>query len=147
MALPYVIPPAGVSPASFFVPGVAFVSPEQPPALLADDIDPKTGELATLFTAPHPVHAAIQFAVRVRKGSGAAVQDIGHLYDRIKKKTDRTARELRDEAERLFKPFVDREDITVESIEEDLDQGFDGAAQRVKYRNRITGQTEDIRPR
>lgn len=148
MPLSYVIAPAGVSPAGFFVPGVAVVSPERPPALLADAIDPVTGELTSLFTAPHPVDATIQTAFRTRQGSGAAVQDVGHRYDRIRKKTERTARELRDEAERILKPLVEREDVAIERIEEDVEgQGFDGAAQLIRYRNRVAGTAKDVRPR
>lgn len=146
MSLPYVIPPAGVSAAGFFVPGVVVASPEHPPAILADAIDELTGELTSLFAGPHPVDATVQTAFRTLQGSGAAVVNVGHRYDKIRKKTDRTARELHDEAERVLRPFVDRGDIEVETILEDVEnQGFDGAAQLIRYRNRVNGLTEDLK--
>ena len=67
----YVIPPAGVSRASFFTP-VEFVSPAKPAAVLADDIDPKTGELRSLLRGLHPVDAAVITAMRTERGCAAS---------------------------------------------------------------------------
>lgn len=103
--LPYVIPPAGVSAASFFVPGVYDAA--RPPATLADDIDPQTGDIRSLFATVSPVIAAVQYAFQLERGSGAAVQGKGQAFKKIKKVRPSTELELRAEIDRIFQPFLD----------------------------------------
>lgn len=111
----YVIPPAGVSPAGFFT-GAEVVSPAQPPAILADDIDPATGEYRTILSGIHPVDAAVGEAFRLQKGTGAAVADDGHEFRKIRKIGSSTPRELRDEALRTLKALIDRGDVAAVDI-------------------------------
>ena len=145
MAWTAYIPPAGISAASFHVPGVDAIDPADPPALLADYIDPDTGELASMTTAPHAVDAALADAFLIRKGTGASVMSFGHQFDKIKKKTERTERELKDEADQVLKPFVERGDVKVVSQTVD-DQAFDQSGMLIEYYNRQTAKKE-VAPR
>jgi len=144
MATP-IIPPAGLLPAGTWSPSSTETTPVVPPVLLADSLDASTGELASMTTAIHPVDAAIQEAFRTLSGSGAAVQSTGHRFDKIRTKTDRTPRELRDECERIIKPFVTRRDVRLIGIAvgtEAHKYGFDGAAAAVRYRNLHTNREQ-----
>lgn len=142
MATAYYIPPAGVSPASFFLPGVDVVDPSKPPAILADSLSVSTGELTSMLTAPHPVDAAIREAFRVKRGSGASVQDIGHRFDRVRKMLPSTARDLQDEAAQVLKPFIDDGVVRLVSMEVEMNGSFDHAAMMIQYTNLLTGETQ-----
>jgi hypothetical protein len=140
----YVIPPAGVSAASFFT-TTPFVDPARPPAILADDIDPKTGELRSLFTSVHPVDAAIQYQFRVKRGSGACVLEQGQAFDSIKKNTSSAPNDLRFEAQRILQPFVDRGDAEIVTLEVAGGEAEkDRGAVFVQYRNLRTGKVSPI---
>jgi hypothetical protein len=141
--LPYVIAPAGVTPASFFTPSV-FVSAARPPAILADNIDPATGDFKSLLQRIHPVDAAIIEAFRLQRGSGAAVLDAGQTFKKIRKNNDQTPRELKDEATRVMQIFVDRGDVAIITIETDTELFHDLAAVLIKYTNLRTGQAQRV---
>lgn len=111
----YIIPPAGVSAASFFTPGT-IVDPAKPPAMLADDLDVATGELRSLFSRVHPVDAAVVEQLRLHRGSGAAVEDEGTLFRKFDKVYDNTAAAVEDEIRRALKPLVDRRDIRIDTV-------------------------------
>lgn len=66
-----------MSPAVFFVP-VEFVLTGQPIAMLADPIDPATGELLSIERGFDPVDAAVINALRTVRESGSAVESVGH---------------------------------------------------------------------
>ena len=71
------IPPAGLSPASAFT-ETSFEDPLGPPVILADAIDPLTGEFLSLERGLDPVDAAMAFTFSVERSSGAAVVGVGH---------------------------------------------------------------------
>ena len=86
--MPVVILPAGfheLGAAS----GTDFVTAESPPAILADDIDATTGELNSLVSSIEPEDSAVIQIMRTRRGSGAAVLDIGHRFHLIEKNDER----------------------------------------------------------
>jgi hypothetical protein len=141
--LGYVIPPAGVYPAAFFVPGVAIVDPTRPPPVLADDITPD-GDLGSLFTPVHPVDAAIKEVFRLFGDTGAAVVGKGQRFNEIRKNLPDTPRRMKDEANRILAPFVSRGDIEVLEITVDADIAPDLGALFVRYRNRRTGQEQGV---
>ena len=137
------IPLGGLSPAiaeiSSSLPALA------PPVALADNIDPATGEIASLFTRVHPVDAAIQQQFRVRLCSGAAVLTSGSRFHTLEDKTERTDAEIRGEIARVLKPFIDRSEAAIISVQVDPEAlGADGAAALVLYRNRLTGKDEQV---
>ncbi len=104
MAPPYVLPPAGVSAASFYDPHI--IDPASPAAQLADDLDPATGDLRSLFSTPNPVHAAVQFAFTLQFGSGAATNGRGHKFAKIRKMSPSIEIELKNEINRILEPFI-----------------------------------------
>jgi hypothetical protein len=117
---------------------------------LADSIDPATGELVSLMTSPHPVDAAIAEAFRIRAGSGPALGLAGHRFNAIRKKGDSVEREIRDEATRIMKPFVDRGDVRFDALLTDVEnasQGSDGAAALVRYTNLLTAEPQEVKIR
>lgn len=75
------VPPAGTSPASAYeIPTYAVLPP---PAILADLIDPLTGDYASLTRSANLADAFIIEAVRLERGSGAAARDLGHRFREI----------------------------------------------------------------
>ncbi len=100
----YTIPPAGVSAAGFFSPYV--VDPASPPVQLADDIDPTTGDVRSLFSSVSPVHAQVQFNLSLAFGSGPATSGRGQRFRQIRKVVPSTENEVRNEIERILAPFV-----------------------------------------
>lgn len=135
---PYLIPPAGVSAASFF--GTVAIDFSHPPALLADKIDPLTGELLSIVVGEDPIDSAVRFQVRVRRGSGAAVLEDGQAFDAIRKNDLRAADALRAELKLVLRELVDRGDIEILTVgvQAGEDQGDLGAV-FFQYRNLRTG--------
>ncbi len=76
------VPPAGTSPASAYE-LQEYVPQLPPPAILADMIDPLTGEYASLTASANLADAFVIEAVRIERGSGAAVRDLGHRFREI----------------------------------------------------------------
>lgn len=140
-----VIPPAGTSAASLFTP-VSYADPADPPVLLADDIDPATGELASLFTRIHPVDAMVVEAFRFERGSGAAVQNDGQRFLDIKKVGPSTARQMEDEARRVLQPLVDRQDVRIDTIKAEAGvEASDLGALFLEYTNLRNGRQSRFR--
>lgn len=146
MALPYIIAPAGVTPASFFSPAI-FVDPGRPPAILADNIDPATGDIKSLLVRVHPVDAAIGEAFRIKRATGAAVSEIGQRFEDVRKNTAFASKELENEARRIMEPFVLRGDAAIISILVDTTIAFDLGAVAVNYTNLRTGRPQTVRGR
>jgi hypothetical protein len=145
VTLPYVIPPAGMYPASFFVPGVSIIGPTSPPAVLADNIG-ADGEIASLFSLINPIDAAIRDAFRLQRGTGMAVQDAGQRFRDIRKNTADAPRKLLDEAQQLLDLFVKRGDIEILELQVDADLAPDLGALYIRYRNLRTQQEERFPP-
>jgi hypothetical protein len=105
MGQPYTIPPAGVSAAGFFDPYV--VDPSSPPIQLADDIDPLTGEIRSLFAPVNPVHAMVQFNLSLKYSSGPATNGRGQKFANIRKLDASAELATRNEIDRVLQPLVD----------------------------------------
>jgi len=76
------IPPAGVSPASS--PELGAIARQEPPtAILADRIDPYTGDFASLFASRPLADAFAIEALTVQRGTGAAVRDLGNRFREV----------------------------------------------------------------
>lgn len=76
------LPPAGFSPASTFD-EPPYRLREAPPVILADAIDPETGELLSLTRGARLADAFAVQAMRVQRGTGACVQSLGNRYREI----------------------------------------------------------------
>jgi hypothetical protein len=76
------IPPAGTSPASAYD-IIAHAVQEQPPAILADRIDPLTGEFESLVSGRGLADAMVIEAVRVQRGTGASVREEGNRFREV----------------------------------------------------------------
>jgi len=75
-------PPAGISPASAYE-LFGFARQVEPPLILADAIDPATGDLASLLEGASLADAFAIEAVRIQRGTGAAVRDVGNRYHEL----------------------------------------------------------------
>lgn len=145
--MPLFIPPAGVTAAG--TTGlVNVISASAPAALLCDYIDPKTGDIGTLFAAPSPVVAAVQLAFSLVNKSGASVQDAGHRFGQIRKNDDTALQRTKDEVARIMRPFIDRGDVAtvdVQAINTRADLGVDDMdAVLVSFEDLIFGGRQTV---
>jgi hypothetical protein len=124
MPAPPIIVGAGVSAASFGAP-TEFVSPAKPPAILADNIDPATGEFVSILSGIHPVDSHVITALRTERGSGVSVMATGQRFRDVRKVDDAFARRIQDECEIALAHLIERRDIMVPKIAvvEDGDTG------------------------
>jgi hypothetical protein len=77
------VPPAGTSPASAFT-VLEYPAQLPPAAILADAIDPATGELESVFRGRGLADAMMIEAMRIHRGSGAAVRDVGNRFHEVR---------------------------------------------------------------
>jgi len=138
MPLP-VIPPAGVSLAGFFAP-VLYEDPGAPPGILADAIDPVTGDYLSIERGFDPTDAAVLTALTVQRGSGSAVETVGQRYQDLERVDDTASQFLAAETERALKRLVDSRQVVVDSTQL---LGNDWAEVHVSYRNIPRGQRRD----
>lgn len=104
------LPPPSVPPA----PPSSALPP--PPIVLADVIDPATGDAVSFLAGADPVEAALQWQFTVKRGSGAALGDNGHELAAITKATPQAPMQLEDEARRVCTKFVARGQLANLSI-------------------------------
>lgn len=100
MAVEDFISPFGYS--GFSDPDANDLPPADEPAIvLADDIDPNTGEFLS-FDGVHPVDAHVRYQFQVEAGTGAALGRAGNRLREIQYIDDSTADGLRFEIKRIF---------------------------------------------
>jgi hypothetical protein len=76
------LPPGGLTPASAYdIQGQA--EQAQPAAILAPVIDPVTGDFGSVFRSASLADAFAVEALRVQRGSGASVRDLGNRFSEI----------------------------------------------------------------
>lgn len=103
------VPPAGL-PLSAFTPSpVSTLGP--PPPILAERIDPTTGEVLSILEGEDPTDAALLWQLRVRQGSGAALGDNGNRLHLITKATEGAPIQIADEGRRVTDKFRARGDV------------------------------------
>ena len=84
--MPY-LPPGGLSPASAFdIEGQA--EQATPPAILAPCINPTTGQFESVFRSRPVADAFAIEALRVERGSGASVRDLGQSFRELRNVED-----------------------------------------------------------
>ena len=104
------VPPAGFPLSSYTPPAVSTFGP--PPPILAEKIDPTTGELLSILEGADPTDAALAWQFRIRQGSGAALGDNGTRLHLITKGTERAPVQIADEGRRVASKFVRRGQIS-----------------------------------
>lgn len=128
------IPPAGVSPAGFFVP-TDFAPEDEPVGILADAIDPDTGELMSILRGFDPTDAAAIHAMRVEEASGAAVEDTGHRFRTITHVGPRVEVAIAEEVRHALRRLTQTKQIRIERLEPLATPGQDYAEAIVVYKN------------
>lgn len=114
------IPAAGITPAASFE--LAGFEPQRaPPTILADMIDPKTGDFASLTRGRSVADGIVQHLTAVQRGSGAAVRNFGQRFREVTH-NDETSREtLESLVAEALKPAVDSGTIRFERITTEAD--------------------------
>lgn len=109
MPLPSTLAPIG----AVAVPGLAL----QPPSpLLAEDIDPATGDYRSLFEGADPIDAQVQLAVSTVRGSGLSVLEDG-LEITADKMDDSVLRTLESDVRIALGRLISNGDILLEGVE------------------------------
>lgn len=106
------IPAAGVTPVGGPYPAALAVL-EQAPPILADKIDPATGEYESILAGRDPVDAAVLVAVSIAMGTGAAVLSTGNRFRDAKFVDDKDKRVLESSARTALAKLVARGDIEI----------------------------------
>jgi len=127
-----VIPPAGVSPAGFFL-GATGTDPGAPPGILADAIDPETGEYLSIVRSYDPTDAAVLTAIRTQAKSGSAVQNVGQKYHEATHVLPSLPDFLRQETEWALRHLTESGQISLETV--DVVEGDDWAEVQIEYIN------------
>lgn len=131
--MPY-IPPAGVTPAGAFVPQT-YDDPSLPPGILADAIDPVTGEYRSILKGADPIDAQVLDAMAIKRASGAAVRNDGQRFADIKNVDDSTAALIDAETRRALSRLVENGDIKIRRVEPLADPNNDWAEVVVEFSN------------
>ncbi len=109
------IPAAGITPAASFE--LAGFVPQTPaPAILADVIDPKTGDFASLTRSATIADGMVQFLTSVQRGSGAAVRSFGQRFREVTHNDERASETLESFVVEALKPAVDSGTIRFERV-------------------------------
>lgn len=128
------IPPAGLTPAGFFVPQT-FADPKKPPGVIAPAIDPKTHEFLSIDKGMDPIDSQVLIALTRKRGSGAAVAEHGQSFDEIRKIDDTTAALLESKTRTALKRLTDRGDIVISRLTPEANQDGDTANLTVEFQN------------
>jgi hypothetical protein len=128
------IPPAGLAPAGLFIPQT-FATPTDPPAILADAVDPETGEYLSISRGMHPIDQQVLIALVVQRNSGAALTDDGQEFGKIRKLDDTAARLIDGEARRALARLVEQKDIRIRAVYPNASPDNDWAEVGVEYEN------------
>ena len=124
------VPAAGVTPAASFE--LAGFEPQRdPPAILADDIDPKTGEFRTLTAGSGIADGMAQFLLTVQRGSGASVRNFGQRFREITHNDGRATDSFQSFAREALRPGVDSGTLRVGRVVTTVDPADDTQAETV----------------
>jgi hypothetical protein len=135
------IPPPGMPPASL-TGGVELIGPSKPPAILADDIDPMTGEFRSLLRGVHPVDGMVVVALRTQRATGASVLDVGNALATLDKVDDTLPQRIKFEVQAALKPLERQKLIRIGSIVPAAVN--DSASAYCEYTNLLTNQMRRV---
>jgi len=114
------IPPAGVTPASAFTLTQQAVS-EPPPAILADQIDPATGEYLSLVDSATIADGLVVHLLRTQRGSGAAVLGFGQRYRELTHVTSESPELVESMSREALRPAVDAGVVAFKQVAGEVD--------------------------
>lgn len=129
-----VIPPAGISPAGFFIAQNA-ADPGAPPGILADAIDPATGEYLSIRRGIDPIDAQVLHALRVRRASGASVMDDGQDFATIETLDDQAPALIEAKARLVLRRLIANRDIAIVALTKSVDLAGASGSVFLQYRN------------
>lgn len=133
-----------LSLAGLFVPQT-YADPTAPPGILADAVDPVTGEYLSISRGWDPIDEQLIAALTLERGTGAAAEDDGQDFFRIEKMTEAAAQLIDAEGRRALKRLLDNGDIAIRSILVVADPSDDFAEIDVRYQNvRARGQRDRV---
>ena len=132
--MPVVIPPSGLSPAGLFVPET-YPAQGRAPGILADAIDPATGDYASIRLGMHPIDQQVIAALSIVRRSGAAVHDDGHELNEIKVVDDAVNQRIDSAVRRALKRLADAKDIRIDSLQPVTSQDSSAGYALVRYVN------------
>jgi hypothetical protein len=115
------VPPAGTSPASAYT-ILSYAPPDPPPAILADKVDPATGEVDLLESADLADAFAIE-ALRIQRGTGAAARDLGNRYREISHVDDEGIEQIDSMTREAFQAAEEAGVARVVRISREADEG------------------------
>jgi len=114
------IPPSGITPAaSFELAGFAAQLPA--PAILADEIDPETGDFASLTRSRAIADGMVLYLTKVERGSGAGVLNRGHRLREVRHVDEQAPELIESHVREALSPAVESGTIRFESIGYEVD--------------------------
>lgn len=114
------IPPAGVTPASAFSLTQQAVT-EPPPAILADMIDPATGEFLSIVDSATIADGLVVHLLRTQRGTGAAVLRTGQRFRELTHVTKGSPEVVESMVREALRPATDAGVVAFRSIEAEVD--------------------------
>ncbi len=134
------VPFAGTSPAGFLVP-IQYSVEGEPPAFLADAIDPSTGEYLSIEQGFDPTDAWVLTQLSIDRYSGSAVQNDGRDFSDVTHVDQRRKRILEQEIRRPLETLVSLREIEITSLRvEEFTDAFDA---KLSYVQLQTGVERD----
>jgi hypothetical protein len=110
------VPPAGVSPISSFLLDTAGVPPGAVVAMLADPIDPATGDYLSIERGFDPTDAAFLTCMRTVRASGSAVENVGQRFADHTKVDPQLDSFMREEVRLASKELVDAGELEIRQV-------------------------------
>lgn len=139
-----VVIPSGLHPLGLWVPQT-YAPKDGPPGILADSIDPKTGEFTSISKGMDPIDQQVVLAMRITRRSGAAVMNDGQEFREIRKVTEETPILMKSVAERALRRLIEQGDIELGELETNGDGGDDFAEVVINYTNKRARGRQDRR--
>lgn len=116
------VPPSGITPAASFE--LAGFEPQlPPPTILADKLDPATGDFASLTETRTVADGLVTYLLGVRRGSGAAQRSFGHRFREIRHADEQAPELLESFCREALQPGIDSETIRFRRVEAEIDAG------------------------
>ena len=117
----------------------------KPPTILADYLDPETGDFASMIRTLDPVDAQVLIALSVKRGSGAAVTADGNELYKIKKILPSCARDVEAAVRNSLSRLVSNRDIDPPTVSVEVNKGSQSVEALISWYNRRSGTKPSVR--